>query len=166
MIERIDPVWHAEDFYQLDYVITTHKDPDLVRRYVDSGHLEQQITIGNYHEPRPMPQGVQDVKDLWSQHLDSVAVAVNLFRPGWYLPLHQDLYGAYNRCFNAEDRPVMRAVVMLEHSEPGQIMQIGDQIWGDWSAGSVFQWHDREPHAFYNFSLRPRYALQVTGLVR
>lgn len=166
MIDFITPRWNAEDFRHLDYVISPHKDPELVARYVSSGHAESQMLIGNYYEPNPMPRGVDSIKQQWSQHLDQVAIGVNYFKPGWYLPMHDDPYTAYNRTFNPEQRSIMRAIVMLEDSVPGQIIQIGSGACGSWRAGQVFSWCDRDMHAFYNLSTQPRYAVQVTGLIK
>jgi hypothetical protein len=52
---------------------------------------------------------------------------------------------------------------MLENSSPGQILQIKDRAIAHWSAGNWYGWKDFDLHAFYNFSMENRYAVQITG---
>lgn len=166
MIDFVEPCWDVNHFRDLDYVVSPHKDPVLVDSYVSSGHARTQMLIGNYYEPNPMPSGVGEIRSIFEQYLDSVAIGVNWFQPGWYLPMHDDPYTAYNRVFNPDKRPIKRVIVMLADSVPGQIIQIGANACGDWRAGQVFSWFGNELHAFYNMSREHRYAVQITGLVK
>jgi hypothetical protein len=52
---------------------------------------------------------------------------------------------------------------MLEDSCPGQILQFENRVVGNWKAGDWFGWIGNELHAFYNFSMIDRYAIQITG---
>jgi hypothetical protein len=113
-----------------------------------------------------MPKGVDTVRAIFQQHLDSVSVAINLFTVGQWVPTHGDLYHRYNELFNPKGRSILRAMVMLEAGEPGQILQIDDRCHCQWPAGAVYSWRDQDPHAFYNMSLSDRFALQITGLIR
>jgi hypothetical protein len=147
----------------LDYTIATH--PTLIDEYLAAGHDKEKLSIYKYHEPNPMPECMEYIRskfDFWNH----VCVAVNHFIPGQYLPIHVDLYGRYIEMTNANPEDVMRCMVMLEDSQPGQILQIDDKCHGKWSAGDCFYWEYDTPHAFYNMSTSPRYAVQVTGVVR
>ena len=55
---------------------------------------------------------------------------------------------------------------MLEDSSPGQILQVKDTAYCKWNAGECFYWRYDDEHAFYNFSMNDRYAIQITGIVR
>lgn len=155
-----------EEFRRLDYKLDHHKDLALIDQYAESGHSRQSMTIWNYWEPNPMPASIDLVKKHF-QELDQITVAVHKTNPGQYLPMHTDLYTRYNALFNAEGKfQVVRAVVMLEHSAPGQILQVGDQTHGNWQAGQVFRWINQTAHAIYNFSMQDRYAVQITGLMK
>ena len=41
MIDHIKPNWNTEDFYNLDYILATHKDEELVDQYLKSGHSKE-----------------------------------------------------------------------------------------------------------------------------
>jgi hypothetical protein len=97
---------------------------------------------------------------------DKVCIAVNHFKPGQYLPIHVDLYTKFIEMTGAEPKNVMRCIVMLEDSQPGQIIQIDDECHGKWKAGDCFYWRYNTPHAFYNMSTVSRYAVQVTGITK
>lgn len=164
MTEIINPTWTIENFKNLNYKKDYHKDLELVDQYVASGHNKDCITIWNYWEPNPMPKDMEPIQKHFS-NLKHLAVAVHKTTPGTYLPLHKDLYTKYNTLFNSEGKfKVVRAIVMLENSVPGQIMQVGNETYGTWQAGQVFRWVDQTLHAIYNFSMTDRYAVQITGL--
>jgi len=162
---HIDPKWDIRDFYNLDYILATHNDSFLVDEYISSGHNKEKISIYKYHEPNPMPSCMKHVRDKFS-HWDKVGLAVNYFKPGQYLPMHTDLFGRYLQINNVKPDNVNRCMVMLEDSSPGQILQIGDVCYCKWEAGDCFYWEYETPHAFYNMSMKDRYAIQVTGVVR
>lgn len=164
MIEHIDPCWDIEDFRHLQYQLNQYHDPAFIDRYVAAGHDRENLRLWTYFEPRPMPRGVEKVKQHFQESWRDVTVAVNLFMPAQYMPTHSDLYGRYRSVIDVGDRNIMRAVVMLENGEPGQILEIKDQCFTSWRAGSVFCWSDQDPHGFYNMSLSCRYALQITGV--
>lgn len=162
MIRHIVPQWEMADYRGLEYVLAHHKDTELNDLYAAAGHDRDAMTIYNYFEPRPMPGSMRYILTHF-QDLDNVAVAVNLFRPGQYLPMHRDLYNRYNQFHDPGQRSILRAIIMLEDCEPGQILQIGHQAHARWSAGDVFWWRNDDEHAFYNFSRSDRYAVQITG---
>jgi hypothetical protein len=157
--------WDIQDFYNLDYVLTTHKDQQLLDQYQQSGHQKDSMTLYNCHQPRYMPPAVFDVIQPHFNFLSHTGLAVNLFRPGQYLPLHVDRFGRYIDVFGADLEKIVRYMVMLEDSAPGQILQINNQCYSTWSAGDCFGWRSQESHAFYNFSMQDRYAIQVTGVL-
>ena len=113
-----------------------------------------------------MPKCVDDYIVPHFTFLDKVAVAVNHFKPGQYLPLHTDLYGRYIELNEVDSENVIRCMVMLEDNSPGQILQIKDRCIGFWYSGDCFYWNYDEIHAFYNFSMNDRYAIQVTGVLK
>ena len=166
MIDFIKPNWNIEYFYNLNYSWSTHQDAEIVDQYVTSGHSREKLSLYNYHSPNPMPKCVDDYIVPHFTFLDKVAVAVNHFKPGQYLPLHTDLYGRYIELNEVDSENVIRCMVMLEDNSPGQILQIKDKCIGSWKSGDCFYWNYDEIHAFYNFSMNDRYAIQVTGVLK
>ena len=162
-MKHIEPDWNIDQFKQLNYTLASHNDPLVVNEYLWSGHNKYKMTIYKYHEPNPMPESMEYIRKHFSFWSD-VCVAVNHFKPGQYLPMHKDLYGRYARMTGAYPAFIMRCMVMLEDSSPGQILQIRDECYGKWKAGDCFYWEHDAPHAFYNMSMVDRYAVQVTGV--
>ena len=166
MIDHIFPNWNIEKFKNLKYTLSTHKDGELVDQYLASGHNKEKLSIYKYQLPNPMPRCVDEYIVPHFTFLDKVAVAVNHFKPGQYLPLHTDLYGKYMELNDVDSENVIRCMVMLENNSPGQILQIKDKCVGSWKSGDCFYWNYDEIHAFYNFSMNDRYAIQVTGVLK
>jgi hypothetical protein len=166
MINHIIPNWDIKDFCGLNYELCTHKDEELVKQYLNSGHSKEKLSMYKYHLPNPMPRCIDEYVIPHFTFLDKVAPAINYFKPGQYLPLHTDLYGKYVEINDVDSKNVVRCMVMLEDSSPGQILQIKDVAHCNWNAGDCFYWDYYDIHAFYNFSMKDRYAIQITGVVK
>lgn len=166
MIKYIDPKWNIEEFKNLKYSLTTYKNDEIINKYVNAGHKKSMISLYNYHEPNIMPSCVFDYIKPQFSFLYCVGVAVNYFKPGQYLPLHSDLYGRYIQIYDVNPKNIVRTILMLEDSSPGQIIQIKDLCIGSWKSGECFSWKYDDLHAFYNFSMVDRYAIQVTGILK
>jgi len=163
MLGHINLNVEISDFYNLKYNKATI-DEKYLKEYLDSGHSEEQMIIYNYFEPNPMPDCVYKIKENFS-NLKPISVAVNFLKPGQYLPLHKDLYKKWMSIHGVKDiHRVFRAIVMLEDSSPGQILQIEQNLYTNWKAGDWFSWNGEECHAIYNLSLKNRFAVQVTGI--
>ena len=138
-------------------------DGSFLTEYYDSGHELNRIKIFNYFEPNPMPSVVDKVRDFFDY--DKVSIAVNLMEPGDYLPLHSDLYKRWGTVFEVNNvESINRHIVMLDDHQPGQMLVVDNDAYNSWKSGDYFSWIGHTPHAIYNFSKVPRYALQVTGL--
>jgi len=159
---HITPTWDIKEFYDLEYMLGYHKEDKLNQRYIAAGHLKDSMSLYNCFE-NSLKVDTQSIREQFN-FLKDLALAVNLFKPGQYLPMHYDLYGKYKSVFSlTESAKIVRIMVMLENSVPGQILQINDRAIAKWKAGDWFGWQDREPHAAYNFSMVDRYAIQITG---
>jgi len=162
---HIEPNWDIEDFKALNYNFDTHKDNELLDRYASCGHSKMYMTLYNYFQPNPFPSCVHDYI-VPHFNLDYTGVAINLFKPAQYLPIHHDLYGKYKEVNGITTETVTRYMIMLEDSVQGQISQIGDFVTCTWKAGDWFSWDNDDPHAVYNMSTTNRYAIQLTGVKR
>jgi hypothetical protein len=160
---HIVPRWNISEFKALNYKFDTHKDDRLLDQYEEVGHDRSRMALYNYFQPNPFPSVVSDYIVPHFSDLEHVGVAINYFKPAQYLPVHVDLFGKYSQIHGIEDEEITRIILMLEDSKPGQISQICDQTIGCWKAGDWFQWDSEDPHAFYNFSMHDRYAIQITG---
>lgn len=166
MIDNIIPKWNIEEFKNLQYDLTTYKNQNIIDEYVSVGHNREMISIYNYHEPNPMPECVFGYMKPHFNFLKNLSFAVNFFKPGQYIPLHSDLYTKYIEVHKINSKNILRFILMLEDSSPGQILQIKNSCIGFWKSGDCFNWKYDDRHAFYNFSMNNRYAIQVTGVIR
>lgn len=160
---HIDPTWNIAEFKELDYSFDTHKDDALLNQFASCGHSKMYMTLYNYFQPNPFPSVVFDYI-VPQFDLDNISVAINLFKPGQYLPMHSDLYGKYKQYHALTNQTITRCVIMLEDSVPGQISQAGNITLGEWIAGDWISWENDDPHAVYNMSTQDRYAIQLTGV--
>lgn len=155
---------NIEDFKSLSYNSATI-DQSYHKDYISAGHLEDAMILYNYFEPSPMPNCVDVIKEHFS-FLSPISVAVNLCKPGQYLPLHSDLYKRWMLVHNINNiNNIFRAIIMLQDSQLGQILQIENTVITDWKQGDYYSWTGSTPHAIYNFSKQDRYAVQVTGFL-
>lgn len=166
MISHIKPNWNVDEVKNLNYKFASFGDEALVSQYVQSGHDRFKISLFNYHEPNVMPKFIFDYIKPHFSFLNKVCLAINYFKPGQYIPPHSDLYERYMQLYDVNSKNIVRYILMLEDSSPGQILQIKDSTFGTWSSGDCFHWNYDDPHAFYNFSLKDRYAIQITGVVK
>lgn len=166
MINHVIPKWNIEKVKQLKYELTTYKNDNVIFDYVNSGHDRAKISLYNYHEPNIMPDFIFDYIKPQFSFLDKVCFAINYFKPSQYLPPHSDLYGKYIKVHNVNPKKIIRFILMLEDSSDGQIIQIKKSCFGSWKSGDCFYWKYDDIHAFYNFSLKDRYAVQITGVTK
>ena len=122
MIKHIDPKWNILEFKNLNYTLSVHKDEKLVEDYVTSGHSRQNMSMYKCHLPNKMPACIDEYILPKFKFLNNAAPAINYFKPGQYLPLHIDLYEKYAEIFDSDPKNIIRFMVMLEDSSPGQIM--------------------------------------------
>ena len=166
MIKHIDPKWNISDFKSLKYVLSSHRDEELVEDYVRSGHNREKMSMHKYHLPNKMPACIDEYILPKFNFLNNAAPAINYFKPGQYLPLHIDLFGRYAEIYDADPKNIIRCMVMLEDSSPGQILQVKDTAYCKWKSGDCFYWNYNDLHAFYNLSRKDRYAVQITGVLK
>lgn len=158
---NIEPQWSVDEYRSLKYNQDT-VDDQYLNQYLDAGHSRDQMTIYNYFEPNVMPSSVAYIKSKFNY--DNLTAAVNLIRPGQYLPRHSDIYARWKHIHNHTDiETIVRIIVMLEAAEPGQVLEVGSMTYSNWRAGDWFSWMGATPHAIYNMSLKDRYAIQLTG---
>jgi len=166
-INHISPSWNINEFRDLEFNLAFHKDQKLIQEYLDLGYSEHSLSLYNYFEPNKMPSSVESYIKPYFNFLENVSVAINLFRPGQFIPYHSDLYQRYCEVNQITDiNSLMRCILMLEDGKPGQILEIENQAVVSWKAGDWFFWKGAEKHAFYNFSKSDRYAIQVTGVIK
>ena len=164
LLFNIPPVWNMDRYKALDYKLDTHKVQEDNQRYIDAGHPKDALTLYNYFEPNPMPHSIEYIKSYFPD-LENISVAINLFKPGQYMPIHSDRYDAYKQHHNiSDDKDVCRYIIMLEDHVPGQMLMIADSIHTGWQAGDVYRWEGDTEHTFYNLSTEDRYAVQLTGI--
>jgi hypothetical protein len=56
--------WNIQDFYNLDYILADHYDPEVMNEYEKSGHPMNRINVFKYHDSKPMPECISYIKLL------------------------------------------------------------------------------------------------------
>jgi hypothetical protein len=135
----------------------------LIEKYMAAGHSYFNMSMYNCFETETLPIVITDYIKPAFAHLTNLSVAINMFRPGQYLPYHVDKFEKYRKLNNIVDEQIVRVILMLEDSKPGQILQVDNTTTGNWLAGDWFQWDAADYHTFYNLSVYDRYAIQLTG---
>jgi hypothetical protein len=161
---NIEPLWNIEDYKNLNYKLDHHKGIKDNEKYIEVGHLPESLSLYNYFEPNPMPDSIEYIQKQFLE-IKNISVAINLFKPGQYMPIHYDRFEAYKKHNKLKNCSICRYMVMLEDSQSGQMLQIGSTIHNTWTAGAVYGWCNQDLHSFYNLSLYNRYAVQVTGQI-
>jgi hypothetical protein len=157
---KIDPVWDLLDYKKLSYNLDP--DPILCNEYLSHGHSVDCMKIYNCFEYN-LNFDFTEIKNNF-KFLENMSLAVNFFKPGQYIPLHSDRYEKYKKFHSISDtKNIFRIIIFLEDSDRGQILQIEDFTTGSWAAGDWYGWDNDKSHAFYNFSKKDRYAIQLTG---
>lgn len=154
-----------EEFYNLPYKPAPFYSDDQIEEYVSSGHDKTNMIIYKYHEPSPMPSCIKENIFPHFSYLKNITSAINLFKPAKYLPYHSDSYFRYKEVFNIKKDSIVRAVVMLEDWQPGQIILIDNKSYSGWKSGEYWCWKNDTKHSFYNMSIFDRYSLQITGTI-
>jgi hypothetical protein len=160
----VEKNWDIKEVKSLPFKLDYHKDSNLIKSYTELGHSIEAMTLYNCFE-QDINLDLSIYKNQFT-FLRNISIAVNFFKPGQYLPLHFDLYQKYKNYHNLNDNVnVVRIILMLEDSAPGQILQINDSLVGKWMKGQWYSWANDDLHAFYNLSKSDRYALQITGTI-
>jgi len=158
---KILRTWDMADVINLEWQTVHHRDDALNQELADLGHHYDSMVIDICQQDQMLPAWCQTIAD--SMNLSNAAVALHRMRPGKYLPLHSDLYGAYKRINQITTQSITRIIVFLEYHKPGHMLDIDGDVLCNWSAGDWVSWTDDTIHAAYNMGTEDRYTLQITG---
>lgn len=95
--------------------------------------------------------------------LKDIVCDLSKYRPGMMLPWHCDDYPTYSRNMRIADKnDIVRIIVFLHDSRPGQQLWIYDRLCAG-PAGSWFSWTGSTYHMVANLGKTDRYVIQITG---
>ena len=158
---RMPITWNIADVLNLEWQTAHHRDDAMNKKLASLGHNYESMVIDICQQDQALPSWCYDIAD--SMNLSKPAAALHRMRPGKYLPLHSDLYGAYKRINNITTQTITRIIVFLEDHKPGHMLDIDSDVICKWSAGDWVSWEDDTIHAAYNMGTEDRYTLQITG---
>jgi hypothetical protein len=110
---------------------------------------------------------VHDVKRHFDQQIRHPSVAVNLVKPGRYIPPHKDLF--YRLLKNApievteQNLEPVRINIFLQDWQLGHIFEMNGETWMGYNKGDYTVIHKGVPHSVVNIGYHPRYTLQISG---
>lgn len=158
---RMPVTWRISDVYNLNWQPTHHRDDAVNQTYKMAGHSGDSMVIDICQQDQSLPDWAVAIGA--ASDLKSTAVALHRMRPGRYLPLHSDLYGAYRRINAITYQIITRMIVFLEDHKPGHMLDIDGDVICHWQAGDWVSWQGDTTHAAYNLGTEDRYTLQITG---
>jgi len=158
---RILRIWDMADVIDLKWQTVHHRDAVLNQELAALGHSYDSMVIDICQQDQALPHWCHDIAS--SMNLNQPAAALHRMRPGKYLPLHSDLYGAYKHINQITTQSITRIIVFLEQHKPGHMLDRDGDVVCNWSAGDWVSWTDDTIHAAYNMGSEDRYTLQITG---
>ena len=85
--------------------------------------------------------------------------------PGHVTPWHTDNYKKFISYYQTQDKDILRRLIFLEDSLPGQLFMIDDVTVDRWTAGEWIQWTAEHRHMGTNHSDKNRFTCQLTGCI-
>ena len=144
----------------------TAEEADLIRAGADP---KMQIFARVAAEDEPQFQAIADILGI-----DDPQIKFHNQKTGQMLVYHIDNFAARSERENSfkvtdlDTHPerIRRFAIMLADWQPGQIWQIGNATWTQWSAGDCITWEWQDmPHATCNMGWWDRPLCQITGYV-
>jgi hypothetical protein len=162
----LDVFWDNE-YQSLEYINEPFNDPESVNLWISQGY--QAKICGDMCDMRSAQPSWnhQFVKMFENIGWKDIGTSYYRMTSGTVMPTHKDLYKAYINRFNlhGQEHTIRRAIVMLEDWKPGHYLEVMEEPYVKWSAGTVVEWTYDTPHMAANIGLEPRYTLQITGHV-
>jgi hypothetical protein len=159
---RVVPVRWSTEHRDLTYIKDYFKDSEQESSWIKLGHQPEALCV-ELHVIRDVYPWMNYVPQYFSD-LENLSFCINRFPPGTYFPMHIDRYGYYSKANNIQDlSSIARYVLFLEDSVPGHILQVGDTVYHNWSAGLCVGWEYSTLHMVANLGMQDRYTLQITG---
>jgi len=161
---NVDVFWDDE-FKALDYTQESFNDPVDVARWLAQGY--QSKICGDMADMRGrQPSWNNRFIDYFSTRgWCDIGTSYYRMTSGTVMPEHQDRYVRYIDLFGLQGREhtIRRALILLEHWQPGHYLEVSGEPFVKWQAGTVVEWCYDTPHMAANVGLEPRYTLQITG---
>ena len=163
------PFWKSNEasFRNLEYIQEEFNDVELLAKWRAQG-LPEPFT--GYMCDMRSPQTYWNYRILrMFEKYGWKDIGTSYYRMdgGTNLPTHGDLYKRYIELHNLQgmESRIKRAIIFLEDSKPGHYIEICNDRYEQWDAGTVIEWDYDTPHAAGNAGTEPRYTLQITGWV-
>lgn len=87
--------------------------------------------------------------------------------PSYMIPLHYDCYGTFIKKYNLAEEyyeNVNRTIVLLTDYSLGQVIQINNKTYTNWTKGQMYSWQGQEWHGVANFGFEDLVIMQVTWI--
>ena len=163
-VYQIEVFWDGS-YRDLDYTHEPFNDQADVERWLAQGY--QPKICGELADMRgPQPSWNQRFIDLYqSRGWHDIGTSYYRMTSGTVMPVHQDRYRRYVELFDlvGREHKIRRALVLLEHWQPGHYIEIMGHPVMEYAAGTVIEWNYDTPHMAANIGLTDRYTLQITG---
>lgn len=114
------------------------------------------------------PLWAHNVKQKFNDVLLYPTVAINLLKPGNYIPPHKDLFYKLLQSAPAEitDMEPVRVNIFLQDAQLGHFFEMNGETWLNYKKGDYTVIHKGVLHSVVNIGHYPRYTMQISGFAK
>ena len=163
-IGHINP-WWGTSHRGLDYHNEPFNNPADLEKWRAMGYTHDKFTGDMYDMRNPEEEwmGVSQLQEEFK--FEHLSWSFYRMGSGVILPEHADTFSRFREMYNAENKIVVRALVMLEDWHQGHYVDMDGNANTNWKAGDYYVWEEDCLHTAANIGTADRYTLQITGLV-
>ena len=159
-----DPNWNIDTVRSLPFV----RYPVDTQGWPEAKHYPEHLVTGSLCSDKTAEEKKLD----WSwtngfriREWKVCALSFYNLPPGHITPWHHDNFVKFKKHYQAEGMNVLRRLIFLEDSLPGQLFLIDDITIDKWKAGEWVQWTREHRHMGTNHSDQNRFTCQLTGYI-
>lgn len=172
--------WNDKDLDNFDWVETYMIDEVPTTDRWDNFATDNKLKLEKLYIEKNLPKMCSKHYMCFSPQLSTgLQEILNVFKdstvhynflklsPGYNVWMHYDSYSTFVKHNNISQEKidlVNRTAIFMTKSAPGQVLQIGNEIFSNWTKGSSYTWQGQEWHGAANFGFDELIVMQVTWL--
>lgn len=160
----IDSSIIQEDFLDLEYKQQPLTKSSELDNWRSQGYTHDAFLGSMYGGKNPMPYWVEDIPEAVG--MDKCGFVFYRMDQMQIMPPHIDHFETYCKVFNVDRNLVYRTIIFLQDWQPGHYFEYENRGLVNWKKGDYVMYSTDTPHAASNIGIKPRYTLQVTGILK
>jgi hypothetical protein len=166
MITRgtINADWNIDKIKSLPFI----RYPVDVSNWPEASHYPEHLVTGSLCSDKTAEDNNLDwgwTDSLRIKNWKVCALSFYNLPPGHITPWHRDDYTKFKKHYQADGMTILRRLLFLEDSVPGQMFLLDNITLDNWKAGDWIQWTQDHRHMGTNHSDKNRFTCQLTGYI-